>query len=104
MLARRSLADGLPMTRGRGVNVTRRLAELLPAGAKVGEGGTPRRSDLRPVPHPHARGLTTRLTGWPQSALTRLPEEHAARRRALGQTPVDYDEVVGPRPDLDEPA
>ncbi len=50
--ARRSLADGLPMTRGRGVNVTRRLAELLPAGAKVGEGGTPRRTGLRPVPSP----------------------------------------------------
>ncbi len=48
--ARRSLADELPMTRGRGVNVARQLAELLPAGAKVGEGGTPRRSDLRPVP------------------------------------------------------
>ncbi len=54
--ARRSLADGLPMTGARGVNVARWLAELLPAGAKVGEGGTPRRSDLRPVPHPCSRG------------------------------------------------
>ncbi len=62
VLARRPLADGLPMTRGRGVNVTRRLAELLPAGAKVGEGAFPApRSDLRPVPHPRARGLTTQL-------------------------------------------
>ncbi len=40
--------------------------------------------------------------GWPRGALSRLREEHAARRRALGQTPVDYDEVVGPRSDLDD--
>ena len=45
------------MTGGQGVNVTCRPAELLPVGAKVGQGGSPDQDvGLRPAPPPRRQG------------------------------------------------